>query len=391
MNKVYLLISLMLVFLSCQQKTESNVQYIKELVECKKITFPVDENTYYLSKSMFQFEEEGKEFLFFGNLEKHQHEILIYDIATQDLHKRIPLMRTGPNGLVAVFGIKPFNDSRKFVVFQHNIGQISFIDGEGKVLKRYMVREDNGPFIGCMDAVSYFHIPSFSRDSLIYFRSDGVTQQMKNADWIRTQLFASLDLKTGAIAKLPFCYPPAFNQDVDNPAGGYAFSYDYNYAHNRLVCSFTGYDSLLVTDDLKNIRYYDGKSRYQKSIRPKIEESAEGLRALAKLTECPQYYSIMYDKYRDVYYRFVEFPYELKADEAPMGDKYSREFSIIVFDKDFNIIGETKFPGNKYFYKMCFVGKDGLYISENNLNNPEFDENKLVFACFKLEDLKNNH
>ena len=66
-----------------------------------------------------------------------------------------------------------------------------------------------------------------------------------------------------------------------------------------------------------------------------------------------------------------------------------REFSVIVFDKDLNIIGETKFPGNKYLYKMSFVGRDGLYISENNLKSPKFDENKLKFACFKLEDMKN--
>jgi hypothetical protein len=58
-----------------------------------------------------------------------------------------------------------------------------------------------------------------------------------------------------------------------------------------------------------------------------------------------------------------------------------------VFDKDLNIIGQAKFPGNKYLYKMSFVGRDGLYISENNEANPEFDENKLVFACFKLEDI----
>ena len=98
----------------------------------------------------------------------------------------------------------------------------------------------------------------------------------------------------------------------------------------------------------------------------------------------------MYDKYRDVYYRFVELPYELKQNESPFDDPKGREFSIIIIDKDFNIIGETKFPGNKYFYKMSFVGRDGLYISENNLANPEFDEDKLVFACFKLEDIKGN-
>ena len=36
------------------------------------ITLPIDENTYYLSKRIFQFEEDGKEYLFFGNFEKKQ-------------------------------------------------------------------------------------------------------------------------------------------------------------------------------------------------------------------------------------------------------------------------------------------------------------------------------
>ena len=53
-----------------------------------------------------------------------------------------------------------------------------------------------------------------------------------------------------------------------------------------------------------------------------------------------------------------------------------------------NIIGETKFPGNTYAHHLCFVGKKGLYISENNENNPQFDENKLVFRCFTLQDRK---
>ena len=96
----------------------------------------------------------------------------------------------------------------------------------------------------------------------------------------------------------------------------------------------------------------------------------------------------MYDKFRDIYYRFVEHPCKLSTEDAYSHTPKDREFSVIIFDKDLRIIGETKFPGNKYDNRMSFVGRDGLYISENNLANPEFDENKLVFACFKLEDIK---
>ena len=72
----------------------------------------------------------------------------------------------------------------------------------------------------------------------------------------------------------------------------------------------------------------------------------------------------------------------LASNESPYDEPKGKEFSIIVLNADFEIIGETKFPGKKYFYKMSFVGREGLYISENNLENPQFDENKLVFTCF---------
>ena len=48
---------------SCQDSPkESTATYDVGLVESKKIVLPVDENTYYLSKSMFQFEEDEKEY-----------------------------------------------------------------------------------------------------------------------------------------------------------------------------------------------------------------------------------------------------------------------------------------------------------------------------------------
>ena len=58
---------------SCTSSDNNLIQYTKSLREIEKITLPIDENTYYLSKSMFQFEEDDKEYLFFGNFEKHQH------------------------------------------------------------------------------------------------------------------------------------------------------------------------------------------------------------------------------------------------------------------------------------------------------------------------------
>ena len=88
MRNLYIFICVLLMegLISCQNSLkESTATYDVCLTESKKIVLPVDENTYYLSKSIFQFEEDNKEYLFFGNFEKRQHEILIYDIENQNL------------------------------------------------------------------------------------------------------------------------------------------------------------------------------------------------------------------------------------------------------------------------------------------------------------------
>ena len=377
---------------SCQSKS-GNMEpiYKTELVETNKITLPIDENTYYLSRSMFHFEENGKEYLHFEHTEKRQYELIVFDLTEKAVSKRIPMTREGPNGILGVCGSRPYNSLNSFMLFQHNVGQLSLINDLGEILRKYQTWHPKGQFV-YTEISSFIHWPSFVKDSIVYFHQMGIHPKMKKADWGKLNLFGSLDLRNGKFEWTPLFYPSSlFNCDVKEPAGGYFFSYDYNYKENRLVCAFLESDSLMVTDDLKNVKWYNGKSRYLNKMTPHIAEASEGIKYLKENIEGAAYHNIMYDKYRDVYYRIAELPCKLGEGEYPVGaiPPKAREFSVIIFNKDFRIIGETKFPGNKYFYKMSFIGRDGLYISENNEANPEFDENKLVFACFGLQDLKN--
>lgn len=110
MNRTLLFISLFSIFISylaSPPKNEAGKQNEVELVAEKQLAFPLDEQTYYLSKSMFQFEENGKEYLHFENTQKSLYDIVIFDIENQQIAKRIPLHKTGPNGLPAVFGSRP--------------------------------------------------------------------------------------------------------------------------------------------------------------------------------------------------------------------------------------------------------------------------------------------
>ena len=67
--------------LSCSgPANQATATYDIGLVETKKITLPVDESTYYMTKCIYHFEEDGKEYLHFQNTEKRQYEIIIYDL-----------------------------------------------------------------------------------------------------------------------------------------------------------------------------------------------------------------------------------------------------------------------------------------------------------------------
>ena len=63
MNRTLLFITALfvLIFMSCQSRKKNNAEKQNEieLVAEKQLAFPLDEQTYYLSKSMFQFEENG--------------------------------------------------------------------------------------------------------------------------------------------------------------------------------------------------------------------------------------------------------------------------------------------------------------------------------------------
>ena len=387
MKKIIQLLILVHLCACGSSKSGEDIEYTMELKESKKITLPIDEDSYYHSRYMFQFEEGENELLVFQNTEKGTHKIIVFDISNQKIFKEIPIKREGPNGISSLYGCYPFSDSRTFLLFQHNVGRTSVYTDQGEVVKNYSTRDSDGAFINNV-ITSNLYSPCFIKDSNLYLANDDVHRNMKDKDWQYAHILRAQNLKTGENWKLPLFYPSAFNMNVKNPSAGYGYSYDFNHKANVLVCSFCGYDSIMVADDMKKVRWYNGKSRYLKSLHPVVGESADGFEWIGEYRRSAKYWHLMYDKYHDVYYRFAEMPCELGPGEYPLDEPKAREFSVIVFDKDFNIIGETKFPGSKYFYKMSFVGRDGLYISENNLANPDFDENKLVFACFKLEDVK---
>ena len=180
-------------------------------------------------------------------------------------------------------------------------------------------------------------------------------------------------------------YPSIFNKDeIDYIL--YDPEISYTYTGKEVVVSLGQYDSIFVSSDFKHKKAYNAKSHYLPHVRPVSQNLQIDLfKTIHDRGLQPHYHHLMYDKYRKVFYRFALMPDD---NIKPFSNNPHQSFSIIILNKDYEIIGETKFPGNTYAHHLCFAGKKGLYISENNENNPQFDENKLVFRCFTLQGRK---
>ena len=103
--------------------------------------------------------------------------------------------------------------------------------------------------------------------------------------------------------------------------------------------------------------------------------------------EVARYGDIVYDPYREVYYRFAYHYSELDSKKNWRGNAVfgRKKFSVIILTKDFEIIGETLFPEAVYNSYVFFVHKEGLYISRDYQINYDQSEDYMTFELFSLE------
>ena len=111
---------------------------------------------------------------------------------------------------------------------------------------------------------------------------------------------------------------------------------------------------------------------------------------LTKLLNNDLYGIILYDKYRDCFYRFFYPGYtddKVYSIEKLRMLRHSRPFTgVMVLDKDLNVIGEHVFDKFQvYAYSNVFVGEEGLYLSLNNVNSPDYDEDHLKYMVIRFE------
>lgn len=362
---------------SCNSNKTDNYQ-LKESNINK--SFNLDSNTknslYFLAPYT---NKEGKEYLTFQNGKKN--EILFYDINTCQLLFKIEPEIEGNNGVGRFLGYYIQNLDSIYLT-NYDFQEIAIIDKNAIVKDKINYEKaDNGTPLSLFCFITHVYRPATVIGRKMYIYS-GPNRWVENAP-----VAAILDLDTKSIQALPFTYPQYEGSKLKSKQYGWENDYSRCFDGKRFIYSFDYEEDLYVTSSINHDSIYrvKAKSKFISQLNWPPEFGYDPDR----LCTNPRYGNILYDKYRNVYYRIAYPKTEInwakeKVRSMELLEYGGKSFSIIILDKDLNYIGETKFPDYTYNSKLILIMKDGVYISNSHYMNSDFSDDLLSFVRFDL-------
>lgn len=140
--------------------------------------------------------------------------------------------------------------------------------------------------------------------------------------------------------------------------------------HNRIIYSFPVDHNLYVYNN-KGLPEgtYPAKSDDITEFYITPEEKRKDFQFAMKMYSCaPNYHSLVYDAFRNLYYRIAEHAIPLENEDGTVPDKKSKTWSIIVLNEQLERLGEVKFPSNTYFNTILPM-PEGVYIINHARKN----------------------
>lgn len=366
---------------SCKrEKGEPQDNYTLEATENIK-SFPLDSDVKYDASYLYTFEENGKRYLSFLNYRTTQ--LLFYDFDTAKFLFKVTLDKEGSNGVVMPTGyyIKDFNNM--YISSSAYFGLIK-VDTTGTIVQKIAYgKTDTG----------YKILPSYNPSSRPYlppiFIGNKVYITQKNLERFcpaeKTPLSVAIDTVQKKYTSLPLTYSILTEKQLESNVSSFSRTYD---GKNFIYSFYVDEDILVTSIDHAEVKRIKAKSKYINTPDEKLDFESES--APIKVLTLARYGDLIYDPYREVYYRFAYHKTELENNVNWWGKiVYGRKkFSVIILDKDFQIIGETLFPEAIYNSCVFFVEKEGLYISRDYQINYDQSEDFMTFELFKLVEKK---
>lgn len=374
-------------FFSCNHSSESNEnsqniskRKTNKLVKKSEMKYQIDNSIDYFITNLYSSEINNNEIFHFYH--QNSHSVFLYNLNEQQYFKKISFKKEGPNAVKEIFGYYLHNTDTIYLVLalQNNILQLNF---DGNMVNSFSsegINLNTGFY-----STSWDNTRAFKNDEFYYFFNHfmGYTGNLTYQDIRNLPVLYKMQLNKTVLNEVNIKFS-VFNENI--PASKQVHYFGAFNSHTKDLVLSSPYSENVYTLKLGKDTVFQPRKIASENI--DFDEDFFNQDApLEAYLEKPSYHNVVYDKYRNVYYRFVYLGRKIKTtDNLQQANFYRSPFSVIVFDSNFNILGETIFPDNTYQPKVYFVCEQGLAIATVHYNNPNLDENYLTFDVFELTE-----
>lgn len=303
-----------------------------------------------------------------------QNQLFVIDLLHQKIKKNKYFKREGSNSISRIGGVyvKSYNE---IYLWDANQPLIYQIDSTDNIIKRiHYPKTDDGKFL--IQGYSVIGLEASIENGVI----NTVMHETDYYEGIKPNL--EIDTINHSIRYSDFNFVKV-NSDGECIAQNYhrrcngenGFVYSLPYDHGIYI----------MDKDHRLNKVIRAQSNYIKEL-DYTYISPYDPNGLIKNKNKPFYGNILYDKYRNIYYRLAFHTTDcIPAENTISYLQFGRtDYSIMVLDNDFKCIAERLFNDHRYSSSNMFVAPDGLYISRSHCYNEDYSDDLLQYERFDL-------
>ncbi|MFC3417009.1 DUF4221 family protein [Algoriphagus hitonicola] len=340
------------------------------------LRIPIDSITANISTGLIRYED------YLVNVNWNSNALQFYDLNTKELHKEITYQQEGPQGVGSILGIHIQNlDS--ILLFTQTVPVITLTDTTGLVKNRIKYENPEGHTNAFVHNAYFGSAPRLINNQLWAKTHIPVQYSKMTADLMKKSVMGyRIDLESGSSSKTGLNYPDDYlDRGLKFYEPSLVFQPDFT------VYSLFGDHRLFKQNQDGSLETFEGQSEYLDESLPLFPVDGERFDTQKYLTASSRYETLLFDEYREVYYRFAYPTLQIEKEEDLMPLRENPgPFVIQVFDEDLTLITESYFEGGIYFPNNHFITEKGLYLSANNPENPEAEEDAFRFELIELKD-----
>jgi len=356
--KNIILILLLLLVSSCITKRDENFNistplFSKVNYRIDTILIPIDSVT---SNKIFvfdHFQSEHTEVLFYYN--SNNHIVYGFDLNKNEYQYMIQLSYDGENGVGTVESLHVHNlDS----IFLYERGIIKIINLQGRVKTSFNLIRGMSDDFGFVFANHTFRLNFIPKIKSVLLNNIYGMQNRSHA----------LEMPFAAICNFSdrkiYAVPIMYSDYLKNKRGDFGYHWGVNMLEilddGRVVYTFPP-ESNIYTHNLLTEKNdsYAAPSKFTKSTVPPLESTSDRIKIRKHLIENPTYYGVMFDRYKNLFYRIHRGGREFTTNDDG-NELRDVNFYITVFDSNLNYIDEIELPKNNYIQFVWFVTSKGL-------------------------------